>query len=203
MVEIKTNISFDEYSAIINKVTNDCFPDGTYSPTNYELSFRTALLLAFAPDYDLNNCGDNNALWERVTNDESRELLAFIKQNSIYYCLEREIRNAIDYRIKILSSGSMSMSDLALSKLFEVLTEKVEQIDTSMLTKENMDTMIKAVNATQDGNFAESLVDIMLDKGLLAKPNRETRRANKKATKTAKITKMDIQTESNESESDE
>ena len=48
-----------------------------------------------------------------------------------------------------------------------------------------MDTMIKAVNATQDGNFAESLVDTMLDKGMLTKPNRETRRKNIKQTKKA------------------
>jgi hypothetical protein len=79
----------------------------------------------------------------------------------------------------------MSMTDIALSTLVDTLTKKVEQIDTSMLTKENMDTMIKVVNATQDGNFAESLVDTMLDKGLLAKPNRETRRKNIKQTKKA------------------
>ena len=79
----------------------------------------------------------------------------------------------------------MSMTDIALSTLVETITKKVEQIDTSMLTKENIDTMIKAVNATQDGNFAESLVDTMLDKGLLAKPNRETRRKNIKQTKKA------------------
>ena len=71
MVEIKTAISFDEYNAIIDKVVNDCFPDGTYSPVNYDLSLRTALLCAFAPDYDLSGCDDNNALWERVMRDET------------------------------------------------------------------------------------------------------------------------------------
>ena len=54
-----------------------------------------------------------------------------------------------------------------------------------MLTKENIDTMIKAVNATQDGNFAKSLVDTMMEKGMLAKPNRETKRKNIKQTKKA------------------
>ena len=186
MVEIKTAISFDEYTAIINKVVNDCFPDGTYSPANYELSFRTSLLLAFAPDYDLSDCTDNNELWERVTNDKAGEILAYIRQNNIYYSLEETIENAIEYKIKMLTSGSMSMTDIALSTLVETLTKKVEQIDTSMLTKENMDTMIKAVNATQDGNFAENLVDTMLDKGLLAKPNRETRRKNGQRSKSDK-----------------
>lgn len=184
MVEIKNAISFDEYNAIVDKVVNDCFLDDTYSPANYELSFRTALLLAFAPDYDLSGCADNNELWERVTNNEASEIFTFIRQNNIYYCLEEAIENAIEYRIKLIASGSMSMSDIMLSKLFEVITNKLESIDTSALTKENMDTMIKAVNATQDGNFAENLVDTMLDKGLLAKPNRETRRKNGQRSKT-------------------
>ena len=187
MVEIKTAISFDEYTAIINKVVNDCFPDGTYSPANYELSLRTALLCAFAPDYDLSGCDDNNALWERVMSDEANEIIDYISTelSGIKQSIKRAIWDNIDYRLKLLTSGSMSMTDIALSTLVEAITKKVESIDTSMLTKENMDTMIKAVNATQDGNFAESLIDTMLDKGMLAKPNRETRRKNIKQTKKA------------------
>lgn len=187
MVEIKNAISFDEYNAIIDKVVNDCFPDGIYSPVNYDLSLRTALLLAFAPDYDLSGCEDNNALWERVMSEDANEIIKKIYSagNLIAHNIEHRIENTIDYRIKLLTSGSMSMTDIALSTLVETITKKVEQIDTSMLTKENMDTMIKAVNATQDGNFAESLVDTMLDKGLLTKPNRETRCKNIKQTKKA------------------
>ena len=186
MADIKTNITFNEYTAIVDKVVNDCFPDGTYSPANYDLSFRTSLLLAFAPDYDLSDCTDNNELWERVTNDKAGEILTYIRQNNIYYSLEEAIENAIEYRVKMLTSGSMSMTDIALSTLVDTLTKKVENIDTSMLTKENMDTMIKAVNATQDGNFAKSLVDTMLDKGMLTKPNRETRRKNGQRSKSDK-----------------
>ena len=186
MVEIKTAISFDEYNAIIDKVTNDCFPDGTYSPANYELSLRTALLCAFAPDYDLSGCDDNNALWERVMSDEANEIFEKIEYYDIQRLIMRAIRDNIDYRLKLLTSGSMSMTDIALSTLVDTLTKKVEQIDTSMLTKENMDTMIKAVNATQDGNFAKSLVDTMMEKVMLAKPNRETRRKNGQRKKTEK-----------------
>ena len=184
MVEIKTAISFDEYNAIIDKVVNDCFPDGTYSPANYDLSLRTALLCAFAPDYNLSGCDDNNALWERVMSNEANEIMEKIEYYDIQRLIMRAIRDNIEYRIKLLTSGSMSMTDIALSTLVDTLTKKVEQIDTSMLTKENMDTMIKAVNATQDGNFAKNLVDTMLDKGLLAKPNRETRRKNGQRKKT-------------------
>ena len=187
MVEIKTAISFDEYNAIIDKVINDCFPNGVYSPANYDLSLRTALLCAFAPDFDLSDCNDNNTLWERVMSNEADEIIDYISTelSGIKQSIKRAIWDNIDYRLKLLASGSMSMTDIALSTLVETITKKVEQIDTSMLTKDNMDTMIKAVNATQDGNFAESLVDTMLDKGLLAKPNRETRRKNIKQTKKA------------------
>ena len=186
MVEIKTAISFDEYNAIIDKVVNDCFPDGTYSPANYDLSLRTALLCAFAPDYDLSGCDDNNALWERVMSNEADEIIEKIESLDIQHLIIKAIRENIEYRIKLLTSGSMSMTDIALSTLVETITKKVEQIDTSMLTKENMDTMIKAVNATQDGNFAKNLVDTMLDKGMLAKPNREIRRKNGQRKKTDK-----------------
>ena len=186
MVEIKNAISFDEYHAIIEGVVNSCFPDDTYSPNYYEMTFRRLLLEAFAPDYEIPALNNDtyNEVWERVMCEEASEILTFIRQNNIYYCLEEAIDNAIEYRIKLIASGSMSMSDIMLSKLFEVITNKLESIDTSALTKENMDTMIKAVNATQDGNFAENLVDTMLDKGLLAKPNRETRRKNGQRSKT-------------------
>ena len=186
MVEIKTAISFDEYNAIVDKVVNDCFPNGTYSPANYDLSLRTALLCAFAPDYDLSGCDDNNTLWERVMSNEADEIIEKIESLDIQHLIIKAIRENIDYRLKLLTSGSMSMTDIALSTLVDTLTKKVEQIDTSMLTKEDMDTMIKAVNATQDGNFAESLVDTMLDKGMLTKPNRETRRKNGQRSKSEK-----------------
>ena len=186
MVEIKTAISFDEYNAIVDKVVNDCFPDGTYSPANYDLSLRTALLCAFAPDYDLSGCDDNNALWERVMSNEADEIIEKIESFDIQHLIIKAIRENIEYRIKLLTSGSMSMTDIALSTLVDTLTKKVDSVDTSMLTKENMDTMIKAVNATQDGNFAKSLVDTMMEKGMLAKPNRETRRKNGQRKKTEK-----------------
>lgn len=187
MVNIKTAISFDEYNAIVNMVSDNCFPDSAYSASYYELMFRTALITVFAPNYNIPDIDTSNynEIWYQVTNDEAEEILDEIRQNSIYPFLEKAIENAIEYKIKLLTSGSMSMTDIALSTLVDTLTKKIEQIDTSMLTKENIDTMIKAVNATQDGNFAESLVNTMLDKGMLAKPNRETKRKNIKQTKKA------------------
>ena len=187
MVNIKSTISFDEFYTIIDNVVNSCFIDGEYSSSYYELTLRVALIKAFVPEFEIPtaNADNYNDVWDTVTSKEANEILMTIRQNNIYPYIEGAIENKINYRIKLITSGSMSMSDIALSNLFDTLTEKVENIDTSMLTKENMDTMINAVNATQDGNFAENLVDTMLDKGLLAKPNRETRRKNIKQTKKA------------------
>lgn len=187
MVNIKSTISFDEFYTIIDNVVNSCFIDGEYSSSYYELTLRVALIKAFAPNYEIPTAtADNyNDVWETVTSKEANEILVTIRQNSIYPYIEEAIENKVDYRIKLITSSPMSMSDIALSNLFDTLTEKVKNIDTSMLTKENMDTVINAVNATQDGNFVENLVDTMLDKGLLAKPNRETRRKNIKQTKKA------------------
>lgn len=194
MVEIKTMISFDEFRAIANKVVNDCFNDGTYDPTLYNLSFNTALLTAFAPDFDLSGCEDNNALWERISTKEAKEVIDAIYYNEgssdIRSSLSRAIRESLDYRIKATTSGTMSITDIALSKLIDTINEKVEKIDTSMLSKENIDAIVQAVNTTKDGNFAESLVDTMLDKGIIAKPNRQTRRNNIKQTKKAENTEQ-------------
>ena len=187
MVNIKSTISFDEFYTIIDNVVNSCFIDGEYFSSYYELTLRVALIKAFAPDYEIPTAtADNyNDVWEAVTSKEANEILVTIRQNSIYPYIEEAIEHKVDYRIKLITSSPMSMSDIALSNLFEVLTEKVENIDTSMLTKENMDTVINAVNATQNGSFIESFVDTLLDKGILAKPNREARRKNIKQTKKA------------------
>lgn len=183
MANIKTTISFDEFNAIVDKVANDCFPDGVYSPASYEISLRATLLCVFAPDFDLSDCKDNNALWEKVCNEEAEEIWKEVCCKDIYTYIVDAIDKAIDYRIKLLTSGSMSMSDMALSKLIEVFTEKVDKIDTSVLSQENINAVTEAVNKSKDGNFAESLVDVMLDKGMLAKPNRKTRRKNIRTNK--------------------
>lgn len=183
MANIKDKITFDEFTAVVNKVVEDSFVDGTYSPTNYKLSFKTAILLAFAPDYDLSNCADNNELWDRVTSDEAEETLRKIYSVDIYEDVENAVKEAINFRSKLITSGTMSMSDIALTKLFEVLINKVESVDTNMLTKENMDVVVKAVNSIKDDKFSENLVDTLINKGLLEKPNRSTRRNNIKMTK--------------------
>ena len=187
MVEIKTAISFDEYNAIVNMVSDNCFPDSAYSASYYELMFRTALITVFAPDYNIPDIDTNNynEIWYQVTNDEAEEILEKIRQNSIYPCLEKAIENAIEYKIKMLTSGSMSMTDIALSTLVETLTKKVDSVDTSMFTKENIEAVFNAIVSTKDGDFAKSFVNALVDNNIISKPNRETRRKNIKQTKKA------------------
>lgn len=195
MVEIKNTISFDEYNAIIDKVVNDCFPNGEYSPANYEISLRTALLCAFAPDYDISDCDDNNALWERVTNEEAIALIDRIYDidnggksshfisNRIAYCIEDRIKNAIDYRIKIITSSPMSMADMALANLLDVFANKANEIDVNLFDKEDVNIVKQASESLVDGTAIETMVNTMLDKGYIAKPNRATRRSNIKHNK--------------------
>ena len=82
-----------------------------------------------------------------------------IRQNSIYPYIEEAIENKVDYRIKLITSSPMSMSDIALSKLFEKLTEKVESIDTSVMTNENINALVGLANTMQSNKFTENIVD--------------------------------------------
>ena len=166
MVEIKAAISFDEYNAIIDKVVNDCFPDGTYYPANYDLSLRTALLCAFAPDFNLSDCDDNNQLWEKVLSDDGNEIINKIYSEASNYVslIKKSIWEGIEYNIKMTTSGSMSMSDIALSKLFEKLTEKVESIDTSVMTNENINALVGLANTMQSDKFTQNIVDTFVEK---------------------------------------
>ena len=164
MINIKTAISFDEYNSAVNKVVNDCFPDGVYSPANYELSLRTTLILTFAPDFNLSDCDDNNQLWEKVLSDDGNEIMNKIYSEASNYVslIKKSIWEGIEYNIKMTTSGSMSMSDIALSKLFEKLTEKVESIDTSVMTNENINALVGLANTMKSNKFIESIVDIFI-----------------------------------------
>ena len=164
MINIKTAISFDEYNSAVNKVVNDCFPDGVYSPANYELSLRTTLILTFAPDFNFSDCDDNNQLWEKVLSDDGNEIINKIYSEASNYVslIKKSIWEGIEYNIKMTTSGSMSMSDIALSKLFEKLTEKVESIDTSVMTNENINALVGLANTMKSNKFIESIVDIFI-----------------------------------------
>lgn len=135
-MEIKSRISFDEFNAVVDKVTNDCFNNDDYLPTLFDLSFRTALLAAYAPEYELDDT-DNNTLYESVYTDDAISIINEIKRKEQYRDIKTTIRNSINHRKAIIASGAMSLADVALANLFnnisEFLTKNVEQLDTESM----------------------------------------------------------------------
>lgn len=180
---IKTNISFDEYNAIINKVIEDCFIDGVYSPALYELSFRTSLISAFAPDYDLSECKDNNELWEKVTGRDSEDIIESIKQTQYYLNIKTAIDKGIQHHLAVLEASPMSLSDIALSKIFNIIADKINAVDTNMIDKNTIDALVTASNEKNSETFETNLIDAMVKKGVIPSPNRATRRRNIKQGK--------------------
>ena len=179
MITINKKISFDTYVAIVEKVTNDCFVDGVYSPALYELSFRNALLSGFAPDFDMSDCEDNNALWAKVNSVEAMNLLDEIYDLNDYFTIRTAIGNNIAHRRAMIESGSMSLSDYALSKLFNVITDKVAKTNTDVLTPELADALIKASKASGKKGFEERLVRAFDEAGLIEKTKEDLERKAK------------------------
>lgn len=171
MINIKTTISFDEYNTIVNTVVSSCFPNDKYSPVYYELMLRYTLIKAFAPDYEIPELDEMNynEVWEKLTNTEGSGIYNKINNTTVYYDIREAIDKTIDYKIK--ATVSSSMSDMALSNLFDVISNKIETIDTSIITKDNINTVTQAVSSIKGNkNFESNLVDAMLKRGLLANP---------------------------------
>lgn len=186
MVEIKNVISFDEFNAIVNKVVDDCFVEGKYSPAYYEISLRTALLCAFAPDFSLGNFDDNNTLFETVMSDKADIIIDTIKENRVYLCIEEAINKTIDYRIK--KSNSL---ETALTNLVTTFIKQMNNIPE--IPAETLEQFTDVIANSNNQNLAQDMVNVMVDEGMLSKPNRETRRKNgQRSTKAkTKIVKED------------
>lgn len=180
---IKNNISFDEYNAIINKVIEDTFIEEVYSPAIYELSFRTSLISAFAPDYDLSECKDNNELWEKVTGKDSENIIGSIKQTQYYLDIKTAIDKGIQHRLAVLEASPMSLSDIALSKIFNVIADKINAVDTDVIDKNTIDALVTASKQKNNATFETNLIDAMVKKGVIPSPDRATRRKNIKQSK--------------------
>lgn len=158
-MNIKERISFDEFYAIVEKVTGDCFGDGTYSPAVYDLSLRTALINAYSPDFELNST-DNNALYESVYSEKACEIIDEIKQKKQYYDIEIAIRNKINFRKEMLVSGGLSMSDIALSKLIDKITDMADKMSDNI----NVDFITDIATKLADKDItAESLMKALTD----------------------------------------
>ena len=197
MVEYKNTISFGTYKAIIDKVISDTFMDGVYTPENEDVSIRVAMLSAFAPDFALDE-DDSDKMWEQAYSDEANEILDSLYKNRQYIALQRTIDKTIQHRLQVLETGSMSLTDYALSQFVKTLDEKVKNLD---ITDEGVKAVTEAVGKSNDKDFANNLVDVFLEKGLLDnKPNRATRRANgqtskSKTTKKSKKEPIELKTD--------
>ena len=197
---IKNNISFDEYYSIINRVISDCFVDEVYSPAMYNLSFRNALISVFCPDFDLSGCEYNNSLWEKLMSKECSNILDEIQEKSIYDNIHLAISQGINHRLRVIESSPMSLSDIALSKLFSVIADKIDSVDTDVMNKTTIEALIAANQQSGKEDFVGKLVDTMVEKGLVSKPNRATRRSNSKKNNGTKIVKIDtVNQDENES----
>lgn len=195
MVDVRNTISFGTYKAVIDKVIGDTFMDGVYTPENEDVSIRVAMLSAFAPDFVLDE-DDSDKMWEQAYSDEANEILDSLYKNRQYIALQRTIDKTIQHRLQVLETGSMSLTDYALSQFVKTLDEKVKNLD---ITDEGIKAVTEAVDKSNDKDFANNLVDAFIDKGMLKKPNRATRRANgqttaKKTTKKKEPIKLDIET---------
>ena len=195
MVDVRNTISFGTYKAVIDKVIGDTFMDGVYTPENEDVSIRVAMLSAFAPDFVLDE-DDSDKMWEQAYSDEANEILDSLYKNRQYIALQRTIDKTIQHRLQVLETGSMSLTDYALSQFVKTLDEKVKNLD---ITDEGVKAVTEAVDKSNDKDFANNLVDAFIEKGMLKKPNRATRRANgqttaKKTTKKKEPIKLDIET---------
>ena len=122
-------------------------------------------------------------MWEQAYSDEANEILDSLYLNRQYIALQRAIDKAVQHRLRMVENGSMSLTDYALSQLVKTLNEKVQGLD---ITDEGIKAVTDAVNKSNETDFADNLVDAFVEKGMLAKPPRSTRRANGQRSTTRK-----------------
>ena len=175
--EIK-NIDFNTYYAAIENVLNNVFQNDTYNAALEEVSIESTLINAYAPDFELGE--DNETIFNRVYSDEGQEIIRDIRNTEQGDELEVAMRESINYRKRMIVNSPMSMSDYALSKLIDVLAEKVKGIDTSMLNDDTVKLLGEAASKVNEHDFAMKVIDGLGERGYLPKvKNRATRRKKK------------------------
>lgn len=195
MVEIKTTIQFSTYKAVIDNIFENIFEDELFHAEKVGVSKRLAIMQAFAPDFAISD--DTDELWDALYSEEANNIFERLADNEQYRELEMAIDTAIEHRLKVIENGSMSLTDYALAKFVNTLNEKIEKLD---ITDESVKAVEEALNKANSGDFAGNVVDAMLDRGMLSKPNRATRRANgqtskSKTTKKSKKEPIELKTD--------
>lgn len=172
--EIK-NIDLNTFMAVVDKVVSDVFQNDVYNPAIYDFSRRVALIIAYVPDFGF--AEDNNTMFEQVYSEECEEIISSILNTTQGWELNEAIDNAVRHRKQCIANSSMSMSDYALSKLIDVISKKVEQIDTSVMNGDTIQILKTASEQTNRYDFAEKVIEGLGNKGYLPKvKNRTTRR---------------------------
>lgn len=170
MVEIKDFITFDEVKAIAKFVKDNVFKNGTYHPECQDFASRTGLILAFAPDFDLSDCEDNNDLYGRIYSDEAEQIVDMISGAKQFEALTDMISNVVEYNLTLLINDTpMSVSDCALAKLLDTVEQKISEIDTSIFDVSTINTLTGVVGEFNKDDFMDKMVDVMLKKGVLKK----------------------------------
>ena len=116
----------------------------------------------------------------RVYSEEGQEIIGLIRSRAQGDELDNAMRKAIEYRKRCIENSAMSMSDYALSKLIDIITEKVNGIDTSMLNDDTVKLLGEAASKVNEHDFAMKVIDGLGERGYLPKvKNRATRRKKK------------------------
>ena len=175
VVENIKNISFDKFVAVVNRAVENTFQEDVYNADLYDISRRMAMIKGYVPDFEFGE--DNNTYCEAVYSREGVDIINSILKTEQGKALNEAIYNAVEHRKHCIENSSMSMSDYALSKLIDVVSKKVEQIDTSVMNGDTIEILKTAAEQTNRYDFAEKVIEGLGNKGYLPKvKNRATRR---------------------------
>ena len=189
---IKTTIASGKYNSIFSAINDIIFEDDVYHPDRDMPNRRAILLLAFVPDFEI----DEENGFDDLYSDEVEEIFAYLEENSKQYVeIKASMDRWIEHRLRMIEGEAMSLTDYALAKFVETLNNKVKGLD---ITDEGVKAVTEAVNNVNSDNFAGDVVDAMLERGMLAKPNRKTRRANGQKSSAKKKDPIKLDTETKE-----
>lgn len=177
---IRTTITSGKYNSVFSTINDIIFEDDVYHPDRDMPNRRAILLLTFVTDFKI----DEENGFDELYSDEAEEIFAYLAENSKQYAeVKLSMDRWIEHRIRMIEGESMSLTDYALAKFVETLNNKVKGLD---ITDEGVKAVTDAVNNVNSDNFAGNVVDAMLERGMLSKPNRQARRANGQKSSTKK-----------------
>lgn len=185
---MKTIIDYATFKAVVAKVISDTIQNGVYYPEHYDLSLRIALLVAYAPELEIDKLADNNELIEKVYSTEANEILATIGEQPQYEAIITAIDNGIAFsKQTILRAYNYSLTDNSLSELIDKINdildnEDIKQSLVTLLSKIN-DTSLQKVMQLNNAKTLNTKVGDTNEEENLQKPKRSTKTTKKGHTK--------------------